>query len=65
MLMMDSFTGTQRIPSPCIRLCTYDDARGYCLGCFRTLQEITTWSSMTDPQRIATLEACERRREGG
>ncbi len=36
-------------------VCTVDGASGLCLGCFRTLQEIATWSRMTDEARAAVM----------
>lgn len=32
-----------------------DGASGLCLGCWRTLQEIGTWSRMTDAERAAVM----------
>ena len=32
-----------------------DGASGLCLGCWRTLQEIGTWSRMTDQGRAAVM----------
>jgi predicted Fe-S protein YdhL (DUF1289 family) len=37
--------------SPCVKICTYDPARGLCTGCGRTLAEIGDWFAMTDDQR--------------
>ncbi|GAA0764583.1 MULTISPECIES: DUF1289 domain-containing protein [Brevundimonas] len=44
------------IVSPCIMVCTVDGASGLCLGCLRTLQEIATWSRMTDEARAAVMD---------
>jgi predicted Fe-S protein YdhL (DUF1289 family) len=50
--------------SPCVKICTYDPARGVCLGCGRTLEEISAWSSMTQSERrVATAKAQERLRQ--
>lgn len=43
------------IASPCVMVCTVDGASGLCLGCLRTLQEIATWSRMTDEGRAAVM----------
>ncbi len=43
------------IASPCVMVCTVDGASGLCLGCLRTLQEIATWSRMTDQGRAAVM----------
>ena len=39
-----------------------DGDRRYCLGCWRTLQEITDWGSMSDEERAAVLAQLEHRR---
>ncbi len=36
--------------SPCINMCTLDEAK-QCMGCFRTLDEIIAWSTMTAEQQ--------------
>lgn len=33
------------VPSPCISVCRMDDARQYCVGCLRTLDELRAWGS--------------------
>lgn len=38
------------VASPCIRVCSLD-AQGVCLGCFRTLTEISAWSHADETQR--------------
>jgi predicted Fe-S protein YdhL (DUF1289 family) len=50
------------IESPCIRVCTLDAAGEICLGCFRTLDEIGMWSSLSDPERAHVLEHLAARR---
>jgi predicted Fe-S protein YdhL (DUF1289 family) len=49
------------IASPCVGVCTVDRARGICIGCLRTLQEIGAWRNMTLDQKRATVAACEQR----
>jgi predicted Fe-S protein YdhL (DUF1289 family) len=41
--------------SPCIGVCTLDQARALCLGCGRRLDEIAGWSGMSQPQRLAIM----------
>ncbi len=50
------------IASPCINICKMDDRNGLCLGCFRTLDEITVWSRTDDATRAQILAAVTRRR---
>jgi uncharacterized protein len=40
--------------TPCIGVCKLN--RGNCIGCGRTMQEISSWSSYTDQQRQAVME---------
>lgn len=49
--------------SPCIRQCCLDPATDVCLGCFRSLEEITGWHDADTAERVQILENCARRRE--
>lgn len=40
--------------SPCIGVCTPDD-EDYCMGCFRTMDEIEDWSDMTPEEQWAVV----------
>lgn len=37
--------------SPCIKVCKIDKQSGYCIGCFRTIDEIRLWQSISQYQR--------------
>jgi predicted Fe-S protein YdhL (DUF1289 family) len=50
------------ISSPCINICQMDASNGLCLGCFRTIEEITVWSRADDAQRANILAAVTQRR---
>jgi predicted Fe-S protein YdhL (DUF1289 family) len=50
------------VPSPCINLCQMDPANGLCRGCFRTIDEITAWSRISDTARTAILASVAERR---
>ena len=39
------------IPSPCTSVCQIDAISHLCKGCFRTLDEITAWSTSTDAMK--------------
>lgn len=47
--------------SPCIKLCVIDKASGLCEGCGRTLQEIATWSRLSEPERLAIMATLKER----
>jgi uncharacterized protein len=48
------------VPSPCIDICRLD-AKGLCIGCRRTIGEITEWSRAGDARRREILSELERR----
>jgi len=53
---------TAAVISPCVKVCQMDPARGVCLGCCRTLDEIARWASMDDAERVLiTAQLPERR----
>ena len=45
------------VDSPCIKVCRLAD--GVCVGCGRTLDEITRWSRMEDDERAAVVARVE------
>ncbi|MGQ0656457.1 MAG: DUF1289 domain-containing protein [Betaproteobacteria bacterium] len=47
--------------SPCVKVCQMDPARGVCIGCLRTLDEIACWGGMSDAEREAILSELPRR----
>ena len=51
-------------PSPCIAVCRLDEATGWCLGCFRTIDEIRDWLIMLPDERRAVLQRLAERRMG-
>ncbi len=53
------------VPSPCISVCVMDPDGAFCLGCFRTLDEIAAWGMLdADAKRrvLALLPAREASR---
>lgn len=54
-------TVTKVVESPCVRNCCLNDA-DICVGCFRSLEEITRWSLAGDEAKMQILkQAAERR----
>ncbi|MFN4276524.1 MAG: DUF1289 domain-containing protein [Ferrovibrio sp.] len=53
-------------PSPCNKVCSIDRRSGWCLGCFRTGEEIGVWPTLDAAGKHALLERlAERRRQAG
>lgn len=54
------------ISSPCIGVCELDDeTMSYCIGCFRTRDEIARWSRVDETEQMRILEAARQREESG
>lgn len=49
------------IKSPCIKICKYDQ-EGNCMGCHRSMEEITNWIFMSDEEKKETLNNAELRK---
>ncbi|HET9715687.1 MAG TPA: DUF1289 domain-containing protein [Pseudolabrys sp.] len=54
------------IQSPCVKICTVDARSQLCLGCGRTIDEISSWIKLSDSERTrimnelpARLAACK------
>lgn len=51
-------------PSPCTKVCSIDHRTGWCLGCFRTGEEIGAWPALDTAGKQALLERlADRRRQ--
>jgi uncharacterized protein len=50
------------VPSPCNSVCRMDAAGVYCVGCFRTLEEIAGWSGFDDQRRRLIWKELHQRR---
>lgn len=53
---------TNSTANPCVRNCCLDE-QDVCLGCGRTLSEITGWSRLSEQERRKVLEASAARRD--
>ncbi len=58
--MRDEVWMRAEVESPCIKLCVIHPEERLCVGCMRTIEEISTWSRLTPAARaeiIADLPA--------
>jgi predicted Fe-S protein YdhL (DUF1289 family) len=51
------------VVSPCISVCQLDPRTGLCLGCLRSLEEISSWSRISRNEQREVLAAVAARRE--
>ena len=60
--MSDQIWSRKEIQSPCIKLCVIHPEARICAGCYRSIEEIGGWSSMTDAQRSEIMQALPDRK---
>jgi predicted Fe-S protein YdhL (DUF1289 family) len=51
------------IESPCVKICAIDPASELCMGCGRTLDEITRWYGMSKDERSLIMAGLPARIE--
>jgi len=56
----DSSFKKQKIPNPCVNLCSLNN-NNVCIGCYRTIDEVGAWGRYDDEQRLQVLKNCEHR----
>ena len=49
------------IVSPCIGVCAMNDTTGFCMGCYRTVDESREWWNMTDEEREKVMGTLDQR----
>lgn len=54
--MKDEVWKRDEIQSPCMKLCVVHPEERMCVGCFRTIDEISSWSRLTHAARAAIME---------
>jgi uncharacterized protein len=52
----------EHVASPCVSVCVLDADGAFCLGCFRTLDEIAAWSLLDADAKRGVLAALPERR---
>ena len=69
---MDEVWKREELDSPCKKICVIDPESRFCIGCFRTISEISNWSNYTDVVRNELKETLkirarklQPRRKGG
>ena len=58
--MVDPALTPKAVPSPCVDICRLN-AEGLCVGCRRTLGEISEWPHASDARRLEILRELKLR----
>lgn len=54
--MTDEIWKRDEIASPCVKLCAVHPEARLCVGCLRSIDEITMWSRLSPDARDAIME---------
>ena len=60
--MVDEVWIRDEIQSPCVKICAIHPLERICTGCYRTIEEIGSWSSMTDIDRKSIIRELPKRK---
>lgn len=52
---MDEVWKREEVQSPCVKLCVVHPEERICVGCFRSIDEISSWSRLTPAERTAIM----------
>lgn len=50
------------VVTPCVKVCIVDGPSGLCLGCFRTLPEISGWAALDEAERARIMAELPNRK---
>lgn len=53
--MKDDLWMRDEVESPCVKLCVVHPEERLCVGCYRTIEEISVWSRLSDQERAAII----------
>jgi len=62
--MTDEIWQRDEVESPCVKICIIHPETRLCLGCRRSIDEISRWSGMTTEERREITEALADRNPG-
>ena len=51
------------VESPCVDKCKIDEKTNFCLGCFRALEEISSWSTYDNKQKQKIINLISKRKK--
>ncbi len=54
--MNDEIWARNEVQSPCIKLCVIHPEERLCVGCYRSIEEISRWSLMSSTERQTVLD---------
>ncbi len=59
--MSEDIWKRNEVDSPCINICIIHPRANLCTGCFRSIDEISSWSNMSESERKGILKELPNR----
>ena len=53
--MKDDIWKRDEVQSPCVKLCVVHPEERLCVGCYRTIEEISAWSRLSHEDRATIM----------
>lgn len=60
--MSDEIWQRNEVESPCVKICVVHPNARICIGCFRSVEEITEWSRYSPAQRARIMDELPNRK---
>jgi len=60
--MSDEIWQRNEVESPCVKICVVHPNARICIGCFRSVEEITQWSRMSPAERARIIDELPNRK---
>jgi len=59
--MSEDIWNRKEVDSPCVNICIVHPQAKICTGCFRTIDEISSWSNMSETERKGIIKELPNR----
>ena len=59
--MSEDIWKRNEVDSPCVKICIIHPQAKICTGCFRSIDEISSWSNMSESERKGILKELPNR----
>jgi len=59
--MSEDIWKRNEVDSPCVNICIIHAKANICTGCFRTIDEISSWSNMSETERKGIIKELPNR----
>ena len=59
--MSEDIWKRNEVDSPCVNICIVHPHANICTGCFRTIDEISSWSNMSETERKGIIKELPNR----